>query len=45
MGIQERTGKNELRDAEIHACGRRDESRIDQHETEQSRFDHKVSHI
>ena len=43
-------GKNETRDAEIHVCARRsgeevDESRIHQHETEQSRFDDKASHI
>ena len=39
MGIQERTGKNETRDAEIHVCARRsgeevDESRIHQYEAE-----------
>ena len=50
MGIQERTGKHETRDAEIHVCGRRsgeevDESRKDQHEAEQSRCDDKVSDI
>ena len=47
MGIQERTGKNETRDAEIHVCARRsgeevDESRIHQYETELMT---KVSHI
>ena len=50
MGIQERTWKNETRDAEVHVCARRsgeevDESCIHQHEAEQSRFDDKVSHI
>ena len=50
MGIQERTGKNETRDAEIHTRARRsgevvDESCIHQHEAEQSRFDDQVSHI
>ena len=39
-----------MRDAEIHVRARRsgeevDESRIHQHEAEQSRFDDKVSHI
>ena len=46
MGIQAR---NESRDAEIHVCARRsgeevDESRVLQHEAEQGRCDHKVSH-
>ena len=50
MGIRERTGKNDTRDAEVHVCARRsgeevDESRIHQHEAEQSRFDDKVSDI
>ena len=50
MGIQERTWKNETRDAEVHVCARRsgeevDESCLHQHEAEQSRFDDKMSHI
>ena len=42
MGIQERTGKNETRDAEMHVCSRRsgeevDESRLHPHEAEQNK--------
>ena len=48
MGIQERTGKNDTRDAEIHVRARRsgeevDESRTHQYEAEQSRIDDTVS--
>ena len=50
MGIHERTGKNDTRDAEIHVRARRsgeevDESRTHQYEAEQNRFDDKVSPI